>query len=123
MRWSWISLLIIGSLEAASVTPVDGELIKGPVQLAADGVRVGDIIVPWNNVRRVVFTEPERSAKRAVVSRANCRPDGTVKTSGIYAAKAPRYSRMANGHFRVFPITREQSLMRIRIVFGSPTSP
>ena len=68
MRWSWISLLIIGSLEAASVTPVDGKLIKGPVQLAADGVRVGDIIVPWNNVRQAIFTEPERPAKRAVVS-------------------------------------------------------
>ena len=64
---------MIGSLEAASVTRVDGELIKGPVQLAADGVRVGETIVPWNNVQQAVFTEPKRPAKQVV-------PEGQLPT-------------------------------------------
>ena len=45
MRWAWLSLLIGGALQAATVTDMNGAIHRGKIELVADGLKVSETVV------------------------------------------------------------------------------
>ena len=61
MRWAWLSLLIGGALQAATVTDMNGAIHRGEIELVADGIKVSETVVRWNDLKQAVFAEPTQA--------------------------------------------------------------
>lgn len=61
MRWAWLSLLTGGALQAATVTDMIGAIHRGEIELVANGFKVSETVVRWNDLQQAVFAEPAQA--------------------------------------------------------------